>query len=111
MKNKQQLGTLYLRAILQKNAPFDTGNLALNSIRAVQDEIGFKVVIGGEIAPYAKFTNAKPPNKGWIQNSIDEAIPYIRQIFSGALTEKEIRESVDNVRNDFEEQVRNRVSD
>lgn len=97
MKNKDFLAITYLHAALKMNAPYDTGNLALNSIRAVSDAKGFKILIGGEIAPYAVFTNAKwthgtNPNQGWINKAIEEAKPKLMQIYSGDLTEEEIEE-------------------
>lgn len=97
MKSKDYLAITYLHSVLKLRAPYDTGNLALNSIRIAQDGLGFKILIGGEIAPYAPITNAKwisgnNPNEGWIQKAINEALPKIKEIFSGDLTEEEIIE-------------------
>lgn len=71
-----------LKLVLQARAPYDTGNLALNSIRIVDNA----VYIGGEIADYAIFTNepwinrpGKNPNEGWVQRAIMEAVPIIQK--------------------------------
>lgn len=71
-----------LKLVLQARAPYDTGNLAINSIRIVDNA----VYIGGEIADYAIFTNepwinrtGKNPNEGWVQAAIMEAVPIIQK--------------------------------
>ena len=71
-----------LKLVLQARAPYDTGNMALNSIRIVDNA----VYIGGEIADYAIFTNepwtnrpGKNPNEGWVQRAIMEAVPIIQK--------------------------------
>lgn len=47
-----------LCAYLKAHAPYDTGNLVDNGIAVIGDEPGvYGVVIGGENAPYAKYTN------------------------------------------------------
>jgi hypothetical protein len=97
MKNRQYQAALLLHTALVANAPKDTWNLALNSIRIAQDKGQWHVLIGGEIAPYAEFTNepwqrGKNPNEGWIERTIDECLPMIKQIMSGAITQEEIDE-------------------
>ena len=87
-----------LEAYLKAACPYDTGNL-LSSIRIVQRQKTFGVIIGGEIADYAVYTNEawtadrwrgrRNPNEGWIDDTINEALPAIRQIMSGAMTKAE----------------------
>ena len=84
-----------LQSALVANAPKDTWNLALNSIRLVQEAGQWYVLIGGEIAPYAVYTNepwsrGKNPNEHWIENTIEQCLPIIGQIMSGAISEGEI---------------------
>lgn len=85
-----------LKLVLQARAPYDTGNLAINSIRIV----GNAVYIGGEIADYAIYTNepwvsskwngAKNPNEGWVQAAIHEAVPVIQMALNGKATIEDI---------------------
>ena len=90
---------------LQVKAPKDTGNLALNAIRKAYDDNGMPIiVIGGEVAPYAVFTNepwiddrwngAQNPNQGWIQRAIQEAAPTMRIMLSGAMTQEDLESLV-----------------
>lgn len=82
------------------NAPKDTFNLALNAIRKVYENGLWYVVIGGELAPYAIYTNEpwissrwngkSNPNEGWIQNTIYEMTHVIELIFSGSYTDEDI---------------------
>lgn len=81
-----------LKLVLQARAPYDTGNLALNSIRIVQNS----VVIGGEIAEYAIFTNepwskGKNPNEGWVQRAIQEAKPLIQMTLNGKCSAADVQ--------------------
>lgn len=97
MKNRQYQAALLLQTALVANAPKDTWNLALNGIRLVQDNGQWYVLIGGEIAPYAVFTNepwtrGKNPNEGWIERTIEECLPMIQQIMSGTITQEEVDE-------------------
>ncbi len=83
-----------LKLVLQARAPYDTGNLAINSIRIVEN----KVLIGGEIADYAIFTNepwtkGKNPNEGWVQRAIAEAAPLIQRTLGGRATVQDVRQS------------------
>lgn len=106
-----------LKSALVANAPKDTWNLALNSIRVVQANGSWYVLIGGEIAPYAEYTNETwkkgfNPNEGWIERSIEEVLPVIRQIMSGALSEAEIDEwertnYKDKITQDYAEHIAN----
>ena len=85
-----------LKLVLQARAPYDTGNLAINSIRIVDNS----VIIGGEIADYAAFTNepwinrkGKNPNEGWVESAIKEATPLIQRTLSGKATKEDILQS------------------
>ncbi len=88
-----------LKLVLQARAPYDTGNLAINSIRIV----GNAVYIGGEIAEYAIYTNepwlsdkwrgAKNPNEGWVQAAIHEAVPIIQTALNGKATKEDIEKA------------------
>lgn len=86
-----------LRNALIISAPKDTWNLALNAIRIVQEHGDLYIVIGGEIAPYAVYTNepwinrsGTNPNEGWIQKTIEDNKHLIKSILSGAYTHDEI---------------------
>lgn len=82
-------------------APKDTGNLSLNAIRCVFEDGVWQVVIGGEIAPYAVYTNepwlsskwkgAVNPNQGWIERAIESVRMYIIGIFQDRYTIEEIQ--------------------
>lgn len=98
-----------LCTILKAEAPYDTGNLALDGIRVIEGEPGyFYVAVGGEIAPYAKYTQEswdnfdaplkgkKNPNEGWINRGIEKALPLIKQIMEGAITEDEANEYLES---------------
>lgn len=88
-----------LQSVLQARAPYDTGNLAMNSIRIDQNR-GCVIIGGEDIAPYAPFTNepwvspqwhgAKNPNEGWIQRAIQEALPLIQRVLSGRATDEDV---------------------
>jgi len=87
----------YLVLWLQLRAPKETWNLALNGIKKAYDEFGNpQIVIGGELAPYAVYTNepwispkwngAVNPNQGWIQSACQDAVPVLTVIMSGVMT-------------------------
>lgn len=85
-----------LKLVLQARAPYDTGNLAINSIRIV----GNAVYIGGEIADYAIYTNepwinrsGKNPNEGWVERAIKEAKPLISRALSGRATVEDVEQT------------------
>lgn len=102
MVNRQYQACLVLHTALVASAPKDTGNLAHNGIRIIQDNGEWFVIIGGETAPYASATNEaweseqwkgkQNPNEGWIEKTIENCLPTIRQIMSGTITEQEIEE-------------------
>lgn len=114
---------MLLTTVLVKKAPKDKWNLALNGIRIVQDDGEYTVVIGGEVAPYAKYTNEnwdefepplkgnKNPNEGWIQESIEEAMPYIKRIFSANYSETDIKSVLDAYKKDINSQYANKFDD
>lgn len=114
MDIKYEAGKI-LQLVLIARAPYRTGNLALNSIRLESDGENTCVLIGGEIAPYAPFTNepweigktiqrgnfkkgevvtyerTKPnPNEGWIDKAITEALPLVKAALAGNLSEADI---------------------
>lgn len=88
-----------LKQVLQARAPFDSGNLFRNGIRIVEN----KVIVGGEIAPYAVFTNEpwtsekwhgkKNPNEGWVQRAIEEALPLVQRVLGGRATEEDVKKA------------------
>lgn len=84
-----------LQVVLQARSPYDTGNLCNNAIRIVNRN---SIVIGGEIADYAVFTNepwtrGKNPNQGWVQKAIQEAIPIIQQVIQGKATSQDLKDT------------------
>lgn len=102
LQEKLEQATKYLQQALKINAPKDTGNLSLNAIRISQVSPNeFRIIIGGEIAPYAVFTNEKwinrkgvNPNQNWVERTLEQAKPFIAQIMSGAITLTEIEEAL-----------------
>jgi hypothetical protein len=102
---KLEQASKYLQQVLKVFAPKDTGNLSLNAIRVVQVEPNkWQIIIGGEIAPYAVFTNAewvaprwggsRNPNEGWVNRAIESAKPVLISILSGAITLTEIDSAI-----------------
>mgnify|MGYP000847428063 CR=1 FL=1 len=84
----------YLKNQLIIDAPFDTGNLALNAIRIQQINGDYHIVIGGEIAPYAVYTNeswkrGSNPNENWVTTSIEKSVPQIKNIMRGSISQDE----------------------
>ena len=97
MNGKLYQCALLVQEALVANAPKDTWNLALNSIRLVQEDGEWYVLIGGEIAPYAEYTNepwqhGKNPNEGWIEATLESVLPTIKQIMSGAISQVDLDE-------------------
>lgn len=100
--DKIEQATKYLKVMLQLHAPIDSGNLKANAIRVVAN--GKQIIIGGEIAPYAVYTNAewiaqrwagkRNPNQGWVNKTIELAKPYLIQILSGAVTLTELDKQI-----------------
>jgi hypothetical protein len=105
LNEKLEQASKYLQQVLKVFAPKDTGNLSLNAIRIVQVAPSkYQIIIGGEIAPYAVFTNADwvaqrwagkvNPNQGWVNRAIDNAKPVLMSILSGAITLTEIDSAI-----------------
>jgi hypothetical protein len=106
----------YLQSILKVYAPKDTGNLSLNAIRIVQVAPSkYQIIIGGEIAPYAVFTNAdwisprwagkRNPNQNWVGRAIESAKPFLINILSGGVTLSEIEQQLFTSKTQLQEQL------
>jgi hypothetical protein len=89
----------YLVLWLKVRAPKDSGNLSINAIKKVWNpSIGtWDIVIGGELAPYAIYTNEiwinRPgvnPNQGWVQLACIEAKPTLQAILSGTMSSEDV---------------------
>lgn len=99
---KSQLCALILETSCRIYAPKDSRTLSRDAIKSAYEDGMWQVVIGGELAPYAVYTNeawisekwkgAQNPNEGWIQNAIEAVRPAIIGIFEGTYTEEEIAE-------------------
>lgn len=86
----------YLKNQLIIDAPYDTGNLAMNGIKIQQIDGKYHIVIGAELVQYAIYTNEpwlnRPgvnPNEGWVERSIENAKPRIKAIMSGRISQEE----------------------
>jgi hypothetical protein len=101
LQEKLEQATKYLQGILKLFAPKDTGNLSLNAIRMSQVAPNeWQIIIGGEIAPYAVYTNEKwgsprwggkrNPNEGWVNRAIESATPNLNLILGGKITISEV---------------------
>ena len=85
---------------LRADCPIDTGNLSQHGIWMSDD--GSKIWIGGELAPYAIYTNEPwsefdfplkghtNPNQNWIENAIQKSLQTIKTMLSGDLTDEEV---------------------
>ena len=86
-----------LKTVLKARAPYDTGNLAINSIRIVDNSV---TIGGSEIADYAIYTNEpwtngrKNPNEGWVDRAIQEAKPLIEKLLYSEAGQKELAKSM-----------------
>lgn len=99
LKDRCYSAALALTNVLVKNAPKDTWNLARNGIWIVQESGNYYICIGGERARYAVYTNepwtkGTNPNEGWIERSIEEALPFIRAIMNGKVTNSDVDDYV-----------------
>lgn len=97
----------YIKAELVVGAPFETGNLALNAIRITFDKGLAHIVIGGEVAPYAIYTNetwskGTNPNEGWIQRVINECKPMIIKIMQGAISQEELEKELRRQKSEYD---------
>ena len=109
MKNSPTIEMCYdlIIATLKANAPKDTGNLAMYSIRRTED----KITIGAEIAPYAIYTEEKnKSSKGWIRKTIDSLVPVIKSIMEGNLKEEEIQNMIIMENNIFDKDIQNLIN-
>lgn len=95
---KSELAAQIVQTACKIFAPKDTGNLAINAIRCVYEDGLWQVVIGGELAPYAIYTNepwinrgGKNPNEGWIERAIESVKPVLIGIFQDKYTLEEIQ--------------------
>lgn len=109
---------LILKQVLQARAPYDTGNLAMNSIRIDRNR-GCVLIGGQDIAPYAPITNEpwtsekwegrQNPNEGWVQKAIEEALPIIQRVLSGKATDEDVRAARKQYKDIYEERKRKRI--
>lgn len=95
IEQKLQMSAQILETACRIYAPKDTGNLSINAIRTVYENGIWQVVIGGEVAPYAIYTNevgVKRHNKnaGWIQKAIESVRSYLINIYTDKYTVEEI---------------------
>jgi hypothetical protein len=101
LEDRLRFAADYLYRVLKLLAPKDTGNLSANAIRIVQVAPNeWNIIIGGELAPYALYTNEPwisarwgkkvNPNEGWIQRAISLAYPMIQTIMSGSISEDDL---------------------
>lgn len=106
LEERLRVATHYLQSVLMIRAPKDSWNLTLNAILIVQIAPNhFRIVIGGEVAPYAPATNGPwesprwkgrvNPNQGWVDNAIAEAKPMIASLMSGEIDAKELESAID----------------
>lgn len=115
-----ELAANYLCIMLKVAAPKRTGNLSINAINVVNDGDTWAVVVGGELAPYAVYTNEpwlnRPgvnPNQGWIETAIYKSFPILKQIFQGKYNPKEITRVNQEIRrnqNQFDKQIQARIA-
>ena len=107
-----------LKQVLQARAPYDTGNLAMNSIRIDRNR-GCVLIGGQDIAPYAPFTNEpwtsaklegrQNPNEGWVQKAIEEALPIIQRVLSGKATDEDVRAARKQYKDIYKERKQKRI--
>lgn len=115
-RQKLLLACQYLKLVFVNFAPKDTWNLALNAIRLVQvSDLSFQIIIGGEIANYAIYTNEpwiddKNPNEGWVERAIAYATPGIKNIMDGTITIGELIEINQIQKNQIDIQRENAIS-
>jgi len=116
LSERSYTAAVLLTNVLVKNCPKDTWNLARNGIWIVQEAGQFYVCIGGERARYAVYTEepwseGKNPNEGWIERSIEEALPFIRNIMSDKITESEVNDYIAQCEEDIRKQQMARVKE
>lgn len=114
LEARLEIAASYLSQMLCLHAPKDTWNLTFNGIALRQvSPKHWQIIIGGENAPYAVFTNEawigdrwngkKNPNEGWVENTIELGRGFIQSIMNGAVSLEELKavdEEIDNQIND-----------
>ena len=96
IEQRLQVAAMIVETSCRIYAPKDTGNLSINGIKSVYESGIWYVVIGGEVAPYAIYTNeprldgTPNRNEGWVQRAIEAVRPSIIGIFQGVYTDTEI---------------------
>ena len=113
--NKIQEVLKVLAETIRANCPYDTGALS-QSIDTYYDGSSAKVVIGNDLVDYARITNEEwsrgnNPNEGWVQRSIQYAIPVIQAIFRGDMSQEEIDEYVGLQRQIYRETQLQRIQE
>ena len=108
----------YLKDVLKVFAPKDTTNLSVNGIRIADNDY---ILIGGEVAPYAVYTNEawvserwngrKNPNEGWINRAIESALPMLVNIMGGSVSEEEIQSLIANEVSAFDYQIQESINE
>lgn len=119
LEQKIELCAKIVENSLKIYAPKDTGNLSINGIRSVFVDGVWTVVVGGEPAPYAVFTNEpwesgawrgkRNPNQGWIMEAIDAVKPTLIGIFQGVYTDAEIRSYNAKLKRDAKQLIKDRM--
>lgn len=96
IQERLEYATEYLKTVLQLYAPIDTAALMSHGIKVVDIAVGkVEILIGGGTIDYAIYTNEpwiderwggkQNPNQGWIDRAIEQALPLMQQIMSGAV--------------------------
>ena len=105
-----------LYIVVKSFCPVRTGNLVSNGITMKSD--GSEIYIGGDLAPYAIYTNenwnmfAPPlqghtnPNERWIDKAIQEAVPLIKSALSGDISAEEYNDILKK----YNKQVQNKMN-
>ena len=108
-KARYEAAADFLVVYLTLKAPnifwLSTGNLRSSIRKAWNPDAGhWQVVIGGELAPYAVYTNEpwisprwngkENPNLYWVERACQEAAPTLSLIMSGEVSEQEINELI-----------------
>jgi hypothetical protein len=108
LDERVRLATDFLVQQLKLFAPIDTGNLMSSIVRVEDLGTPFKhvIYIGGGIVEYAPATNEKwespkwkgkrNPNQGWVQKAIRNALPVMRQIMSGGMTQEDANRMINS---------------
>jgi len=104
----------YLIVVLTLRCPnifFRGSNVLRSTIRKAWENGKTLIVIGGEIAPYAVYTNEpwlspkwngkENPNLYWIQSAIEEARPVLVAMLSGTISQEEYNQMVGAVQADI----------